>query len=396
MNATGLLEAYLTRHQLPLRLWMAPEAWSLWREPLFSALGQAAALHEVRGTAEHDRAAGPAILVLTAKDLSGVHREALLAAARRALPGRPVVIGGNAERDVLLDAINTWHAFRVLPARTPSALVIDAVRKALAAASLEAAADRCAAELQDRCVRLRADVAELHRTREQVVHAERIGTVGRTTRTLCSHLGEHYRFIEAFEDELADVRAEPLLAGLLECAREGLRSLGTLLQDMVALSEGREDELVLGDEDLDLLVGLAVRMVRLESSVRRRRLGTSLVSGVRVRVDRYRLFHVLANLVRNAVQATPHGGAIEVRTMRDGDRAVIEVEDDGCGMSPEVQEHIFTPFFSTKGADGMGLGLRVSRTIVERQHGTLECSSVPGEGSCFRVTFPVLAEPAST
>jgi len=97
---------------------------------------------------------------------------------------------------------------------------------------------------------------------------------------------------------------------------------------------------------------------------------------------------VLLNLMRNAAQATRDGDAIIVRTLRDDDICFVEVEDFGTGMSEEVRTRIFSPFFTTKGQAGMGLGLRMSRAAVERQGGSLECTSQLGRGSRFRIRLP--------
>lgn len=94
---------------------------------------------------------------------------------------------------------------------------------------------------------------------------------------------------------------------------------------------------------------------------------------------------VLLNLILNAIQATKPGGVVSVEAeFHEADESVdVRVVDDGCGMSPEVIEHAFEPFFSTKGADG--LGLYVSTEAVRRMGGCMIVDSRPGEGTVFTV-----------
>jgi two-component system NtrC family sensor kinase len=103
---------------------------------------------------------------------------------------------------------------------------------------------------------------------------------------------------------------------------------------------------------------------------------------------------VFMNLLANAADAVGERGRIVVRVRQDGEQVVIEVEDDGCGIAPDLCERIFDPFFTTKEPGrGTGLGLSISYGIVTRHHGTLRVESEPGRGSCFRVTLPIRGEP---
>ena len=100
---------------------------------------------------------------------------------------------------------------------------------------------------------------------------------------------------------------------------------------------------------------------------------------------------VLLNVIDNAIDAAPvDGGEIQIRTFREGPQAVIEVQDNGPGIRPDVLPRIFDPFMTTKPpGEGTGLGLYISKDIVELQHnGKLEVSSVPEKGACFTIRLP--------
>jgi signal transduction histidine kinase len=100
------------------------------------------------------------------------------------------------------------------------------------------------------------------------------------------------------------------------------------------------------------------------------------------------LNQVWTNLITNALDAMDGQGTLRVSTRVDRDAVVVEVADTGTGMSPETKEHVFDPFFTTKGVgQGTGLGLDISRRIVERHSGDITVDSRPGE-TVFRVRLP--------
>jgi two-component system sensor histidine kinase HydH len=105
-------------------------------------------------------------------------------------------------------------------------------------------------------------------------------------------------------------------------------------------------------------------------------------------VDADQLRQVLLNLLLNALDAMPGGGSvcIRLRPPEDG-RAELSVADTGPGISDDILPRLFTPFVSDK-ETGMGLGLSVSRRIVEDHGGTLTALNRPGGGACFVVRLP--------
>jgi signal transduction histidine kinase len=103
--------------------------------------------------------------------------------------------------------------------------------------------------------------------------------------------------------------------------------------------------------------------------------------------DRFALDRVYRNLITNAIQATPAGGTITVTTARSGDRVEICVRDTGSGIPPERLAAIFDEFVTTK-RRGLGLGLAISKRIVEQLDGTIEVESEVGRGTVFTLRFP--------
>jgi signal transduction histidine kinase len=110
---------------------------------------------------------------------------------------------------------------------------------------------------------------------------------------------------------------------------------------------------------------------------------------VRAEVDGGQIEQALTNLVMNAVHASPRGAVVTLRAGFDGQEAILAVEDEGCGMAPEVLERVFEPFFTTKEpGEGTGLGLSVAFGIASDHGGRLDAASVPGRGSTFTLRLP--------
>jgi signal transduction histidine kinase len=100
---------------------------------------------------------------------------------------------------------------------------------------------------------------------------------------------------------------------------------------------------------------------------------------------------VVLNLLTNALDSVDEGGLVEVRLSGGGGWAELEVADNGCGMTPEVLEHVFEPFFTRRReGQGTGLGLSISYRIVADHGGTIEAQSAgPGRGATFHVRLPL-------
>jgi signal transduction histidine kinase len=95
------------------------------------------------------------------------------------------------------------------------------------------------------------------------------------------------------------------------------------------------------------------------------------------------------NLIDNAVDAIPLGGHVTISAVRELDRVVVRITDDGPGIPEDIRTKIFDPFFTTKGVGkGTGLGLDIVRRILKQHEGEIEVDSVPGRTQ-FRVTLPV-------
>ena len=120
-------------------------------------------------------------------------------------------------------------------------------------------------------------------------------------------------------------------------------------------------------------------------------------AGVIVEGDRARLKQVIVNLLDNAIKYTPGGGHVRLSVKREGGFAVLEVADDGIGIPAEALPHVFKRFYRVDGSrtrlqGGAGLGLSIVESICTAHNARVEVSSVPGQGSTFRMLAPLARE----
>jgi signal transduction histidine kinase len=148
-----------------------------------------------------------------------------------------------------------------------------------------------------------------------------------------------------------------------------------------------------GDEliDLDRLAHEAAELARprMTSSVgRMSTIAEEFGSPPRIRGRAGEIVSALLNIIVNSIDAMPQGGRIIVRTEAARGGALVQIVDNGPGMSPDVARHVLEPFFTTKGDAGTGLGLAMVHACVERHQGTLTIDTAPGAGTTMSLWFP--------
>ena len=143
--------------------------------------------------------------------------------------------------------------------------------------------------------------------------------------------------------------------------------------------------------DLGELVRHVVEMVRHIGKYKEKRIELRVEAPVIGRVNAQEMKQVVLNLLTNALDSTDRGGTITVQLHKSVDQAELIVSDDGCGMTPDVLEHVFEPFFTRRrDGQGTGLGLSISCRIIADHGGHIDAhSDGPGHGSKFRVLLPL-------
>ena len=181
--------------------------------------------------------------------------------------------------------------------------------------------------------------------------------------------------------------------------RGGEHLLG-LINDVLDLSKVEAGRLELRPESLDASAAIAESLAGLRPLAERKRLQLSAAApSISVRADKGRLRQILYNLLSNAIKYTPDGGAVRVEAMEANGEVRIAVIDTGVGIAPEDQAAVFEEFRQVgdpaERQAGTGLGLALTRRLVEAHGGRIELESARGKGTTFTVTLPAGAPRAS-
>jgi signal transduction histidine kinase len=170
------------------------------------------------------------------------------------------------------------------------------------------------------------------------------------------------------------------------------RHLNQLISEILDLSRVEEGRMTFTPQDVQphVLVGEVVASMRAMADDRGIRLDADAPDCGTFSLDPGRFKQVLYNLIGNAIKFSEAGGHVAIRLSRLAEGEVaIEVRDDGPGVAPEEVERIFLPFEQGSHRNGgAGLGLAVSRRIVDAQGGRIDVDSAPGAGATFTVTLP--------
>jgi signal transduction histidine kinase len=248
---------------------------------------------------------------------------------------------------------------------------------------------------------LEHSLVELAAAHDQLVRQERLAAIGQLASTIGHEmrnpLGVISNAVYLLRNDLGPEPTEAAKRHLATAERE-ISAATVIVSDLLEFARQREP--VPDDVDVPGLLDEVLAVLPPPGGVTVTPIDHS--RNVTVRADRDMLRQVLLNLVGNAYQAMPDGGTVTVAAQATDGAVQISVRDTGTGMSDEVQSRLFEPFFTTK-ARGVGLGLVVSRRIIEAHGGDITVESEKDVGTEFRIVLPAIAaarrsadQPAST
>jgi signal transduction histidine kinase len=246
--------------------------------------------------------------------------------------------------------------------------------------------ERLNAELTGTLTRLQAAQAEL-------LVAERMATVGRLSLKVAHEVRNPIAAIELNAELVGDLVKERGGADMEEAAtlvtaiREQVSALDALTEEYLAFARFPRPQY---DEDsVNEMVAALVEFVRPVAARQGSAVEATTDQAVPpMAIDRTLLRQAILNLVKNGLEALGRGGNLTVGTRRVDDQVEIAIRDTGPGIAPDVGKRLFEQFFTTK-PQGTGLGLYISRQIIEEHGGTLRWESAPGMGTTFTASLPI-------
>jgi signal transduction histidine kinase len=230
--------------------------------------------------------------------------------------------------------------------------------------------------------------ARLEATQIQLVQSEKLASIGQLTAGIVHDVKNPFAVIMGMAEVLADEES------LDEATRHGLKVIresavkgNTIVSDLLKFARQSKAE----KRELDIIETVKASMRLTAYLTRRYNVTTEFPdTPLLVPYDAQLLEQVLINMIHNAVQAMPNGGALCIGVHQVDDTARIYIQDTGCGIPADSLKRIFDPFFTTKPeGEGTGLGLSVSYGIIANHGGKIDVESEVGKGTRFIIVLPV-------
>jgi len=254
--------------------------------------------------------------------------------------------------------------------------------------------------LRESTRQLGSTVAELRETQKQVVQQERLRALAQMASGVAHDFNNVLAKILGFNELLLawpeNLKDTEKVKKYLQMTSAAAQEAVTIVNRLREFYRHRKESEVYQAIDVNEAVSQAIVLSQpkwkdqMMASGATVTVATELREVPPIRGNESDLREVVINLLFNAVDAMPRGGAITVATGTEGDSIVIEVRDTGRGMTEEVRERCFEPFFTTKGVSGTGLGLAIVYGIVQRHGGSIDIQSEVSKGSVVVIRFPVL------
>jgi signal transduction histidine kinase len=264
-----------------------------------------------------------------------------------------------------------------------AALVLAGEIRPRTLAALESAARRLEGPLAAALA-----LGRLERLDDSVRRLDRLAALGALAAEIAHEVRNPLVTLQTFLQLLPERREDPeFLSRYVEVVTGELRRMDRLLDRIVETARPAAPSAVPSAIGANLeAVG---ELLRQRAVARGVELDLDGETTIAVALSEDALRQVLLNLVQNALDATPPGGRVAARASASAGQAWIRVRDAGPGIAPALRERIFEPFFTTRPDRSGGLGLAITRRIVEEAGGAIEVDAAPGGGSEFRVRLPV-------
>lgn len=226
----------------------------------------------------------------------------------------------------------------------------------------------------------------LLRLQAELVAADRMATVGKLAAGVAHEVGNPLAGILGYLSLLRMRARDPSVGELLDRVEREVQRIDEIVRSLLEL--GRPSRGKAQPVDVKVAIDSAVRLVSAGQRFQAVSIVVEAETSVWMRAEIGPLSQVLINLLMNAAQAMERG-TITVRAVVEGGRGVIQVQDEGPGLSPQVMERLFEPFFTTRPpGEGTGLGLAISRHLLHQFEGELSAANRPEGGAVFTIHLP--------
>jgi two-component system, NtrC family, sensor kinase len=247
--------------------------------------------------------------------------------------------------------------------------------------------------------RVEQKTLELKRANEQMIQAEKLASTGKLAAIVAHEINNPLAGILTYAKLLKKWMAEcdpgkqEQIRSSLDLIESESRRCGEIVKNLLVFARAAPMNPHLSD--LNAVLDRCVRLVRHQLDIAAIQVQLDLDRTLPpVLCDVAHIEQALLALVMNSIEALPRGGTLRLasRHAPQTKEAILQVQDDGAGIAPEVLPNLFEPFFTTRErGHSLGLGLAISRNIIERHRGRIAVESKPGRGTVFTITLPLRA-----
>ncbi len=304
-----------------------------------------------------------------------------------------IVLTGFTDPPALISAINRARVFRFLKKPWQPDDILEAVRQASEHVYQTRAIQRLVALLAKRTQELDDSLGQVKSAQRQLLHMERLGTMGRLAAGVIHDLRNLMVSLGYIEGVL---QQRDVASDVLESVQVGMQGVTNLIQTLEAMHTfARGGGLSLEKCKLapSAVIHDAIAISRMDLAFRMHKVEVRVDEGLpEVEGDRQKLTQVMVNLLRNALQATAQWANVTVEAIRRKGHVILAVEDEGPGVPAELRDRLFKPFVSSKGENGLGMGLYMAKLIVDSHQGEIAVLDRPQGGARFEVRLQALEE----
>src|SRR5437868_2633423 len=297
-----------------------------------------------------------------------------------------IVLTGYTDPPALISAINRARVFRFLKKPWQPDDILEAVRQASEHVYQTRAIQRLVTLLAQRTQELDASLGQVRSAQRQLLHMERLGTMGRLAAGVIHDLRNLMVSLGYIEGVLQQREVAPDVLESVQVGTQGVQNLIGTLEAMHAFARGGGLSLDKCKLQPSAVIHDAIAIARMDLQFRMHKVDVRVAEGLPdVEGDRQKLTQVMVNLVRNALQATAMWRQVEIEATRRNGHVVFAVEDEGPGGPADMRETIFKPFVSSKGEGGLGMGLYMAKLIIDSHQGEIAVLDRPEGGARFEV-----------
>lgn len=299
-----------------------------------------------------------------------------------------IVLTGFTDPPALISAINRARVFRFLKKPWQPDDILEAVRQASEHVYQGRAIQRLVSMLAKRTEELDSSLATVRATQGQLLHLERLGTMGKLAAGVIHDLRNLMVGLGYVESVLEQRDAPKDLRETVQVGMQGVTNLIATLEAMHQFARGGSLHLERAKIAPAAVVQDAIAIARMDLNYRMHKVELRVAEGLPlINGDRQKLTQVMVNLVRNALQATAQWKQVSIEASSRGGQVVFAVEDEGPGISRAQRATLFQPFVSSKD-EGMGMGLYMAKLIVDSHQGEIAVLDRPQGGARFEVLLP--------